>query len=105
MKKLLFASALTLSLCSVGAFAEEITGYVSESHCGAAHNSPSAANTSCIKKCLGGGTDPVLVSDGKVMTFDSDSKTKAKAYAGDNVKIDGSKNGDVITIASIEKAK
>ncbi len=105
MKKILFASVLAASLCSFGAFADTLTGYVSESHCGAAHKSESAANTACVKKCLQGGTDPVLVSDGKVMKFDADSKAKAVAFAGENVKIDGTVDGDVIKITSIDKAK
>jgi hypothetical protein len=105
MKKLLMASFLTVSLCSVGAFAEEITGYVSDAHCGAKHSSVSAANTKCIDACLKGGADPVLVSNGKVMKFDSESKDKAKEFAGDNVKIDGTMEGDTIKIASIEKAE
>ncbi len=105
MKKLVFASVLAVSLGSFGAFADDISGYVSESHCGAAHNAPSAANTACINKCLKGGSDPVLVSNGKVMQFDAESKAKAKAYAGDNVKIDGTMNGDVVTINSIDKAQ
>lgn len=105
MKKLVLASFLTVSLCSVGAFAEEMTGYVSESHCGAKHDSVSAANTKCIQACLKGGSSPVLVSNGKVMKFDSDSAEKAKAYAGDNVKIDGTMDGDMIKINSISKAE
>jgi len=105
MKKFLFASVLAVSFGSWAAFADDITGYVSESHCGAAHNAPSAANTACVKKCLSGGSDPVLVSNGKVIEFDSDSKQKAKSHAGENVKIDGTMNGDVIKIATIEKAQ
>ena len=104
MKKLLFASVLTASLCSFAASAEEINGYISDAHCGKAHSSPSEKNTACINKCLGSGSDPVLVSNGNVMKFDADSKDKAKQLAGDNVKIDGTVNGDTITIHSIEKA-
>lgn len=105
MKKLVFASVFFLSLGSFGALADDITGYVSESHCGSAHNAPSAANTACIKKCLKGGSDPVLISNGKVMQFDADSKEKAKAFAGDNVKIDGTMDGDVIKVNTIDKAQ
>lgn len=104
MKKLLFASALAVSLCSFAASAEEMTGYVSDSHCGKAHNSVSEKNTACVTKCIGGGSDPVLVSNGKVMKFDADSKDKAKALAGENVKIDGTMDGDTIKVNSIEKA-
>ena len=104
MKKLLFASVLAASLCSFAASAEEMTGYISDAHCGKAHNSPSEKNTACINKCLGSGSDPVLVSNGQVMKFDADSKEKAKALAGENVKIDGTMAGDTIKINSIEKA-
>ena len=105
MKKLFLASVLAASLCSFAASAEEINGYVSDSHCGKGHSSPSEKNTACVKKCLGGGSDPVLVSDGKVMKFDADSKDKAKELAGENVKIDGTLNGDVISVHAIEKAQ
>jgi len=105
MKKLVMASFLAVSLCSVGAFAEDMTGYVSDAHCGTAHSSVSAANTKCINACLKKGSDPVLVSNGKVMKFDADSKDKAKAFAGENVKIDGTMDGDNIKISSISKAE
>ena len=105
MKKLFLASILTASLCSFAASAEEMTGYISDSHCGKAHSSPSEKNTACVTKCLGSGSDPVLVTNGKVMKFDADSKDKAKELAGDNVKIDGTVNGDIISIHSIEKSQ
>jgi hypothetical protein len=105
MKKLVFASVLAASVCALGAFADDLSGYVSESGCGAKHHSPSEANTQCINKCLKGGSDPVLVVNGKVMKFDSDSKEKARAFAGDNVKIDGTADGDVVKINSIDKAQ
>lgn len=105
MKKLVLGFTLALSLGSFGAFADQVTGYISEAHCGSAHSSPSAANTACIKKCLGGGSDPVLVSDGKVIKIDAASKDKAVAYAGENVTVNGSIDGDTLKIDSIEKAK
>lgn len=105
MKKLAFGCFFAVSLFSFAAAAEQMTGYVSESHCGATHSSPSAANTKCIEKCLKGGSDPVLVSDGKVMKFDDESKDKAKAYAGKNVTIDGSMDGNTVKVSSISEAK
>lgn len=105
MKKLVMASFLAVSLCSVGAFAEEMSGYISDSNCGAQHSSPSAANTKCLQGCMKKGADPVLVSNGKVMKFDDASKDKAKSFLGDNVKIDGTMSGDTVTISSIEKAE
>jgi len=105
MKKLLFASILATSLCSFSAMADDMTGYISDSHCGAAHDKVSEANSKCVDKCLSKGSDPVLVSDGKVMKFDADSKEKAKAFAGQSVKIDGTMDGDMVKIKSINKAE
>ncbi len=105
MKKFLFAATLSVSLCSLGAYADDISGFVSDAHCGAAHSAPSDASTKCIDKCMKKGSDPVLVKDGKVMTFDAASKDKVKAFAGQNVKIDGSTTGDVVTVNSIDKAQ
>ena len=104
MKKLLFGSALALSLGSFAAFADNLTGYVSDAHCGDKHSSPSAANTKCIQTCLKGGSDPVLVSNGKIYKFDAASKDQAVAHAGENVKIDGTLSGDTVTVSSITKA-
>ena len=105
MQKLVLASLLTVSLCSFSAFGEEMTGYISDAHCGAAHNTVSAKNTACIEKCTKGGSDPVLVSEGKVIKFDADSKDKAKSMLGQNVKIDGTMDGDMLKINSIDKAQ
>ncbi len=99
---------LMLSVWLAGAVlasGEEITGYISEAHCGAKHSSVSEANSKCIAGCLKGGSDPVLVKDGKVLTFDADSKEKAKAFAGQNVKVDGTVEGSVIKAESISKAE
>ena len=105
MKKFVLATFLVASVGSVAALADQLTGYVSESGCGAKHSTVSAANTKCVDACIKKGSDPVLVSEGKVMKFDADSKEKAKAFAGQNVKIDGSMDGDVIKISSIDKAE
>ena len=105
MKKLVLSFTLAATMLPAALLADQITGYISEAHCGAKHDSVSAANTQCINGCLKGGSDPVLVSNGKVMKFDADSKGKAKAYAGQNVKIDGRMDGDTVKINSISKAE
>ena len=105
MKKLILPCMLAIALAPTAMLADEIDGYVSDAHCGTAHNAPSEANTKCINVCLKKGSDPVLVSNGKVMHFDDDSKDKAKAYAGQNVRIDGTMDGDNVKINSIDKAQ
>ena len=105
MKKLILGCCLTALTCSIGAFADQMTGYISDAHCGAKHSSPSAANTKCVKDmCIKGGADPVLVSDGKVIKFDDASKSKAVEFAGQNVKIDGTMDGDMLKVTSISEA-
>ena len=102
MKKLVLASVMAASLGSFAAMAEELSGYISDSHCGAKHHEVSDANSKCIAGCLKNG-EPVLVVGDKVMKFDADSAAKAKGFGGEDVKITGSVDGDVVKISSIEK--
>ena len=105
MKKFVIGSFIAASLCSVMAFADEWTGYISDAHCGAKNDKVSAANTKCVvDMCIKDGADAVLVYKGKVLKFDADSQEKAKAFAGQEVKIDGSLDGDTVKISSIDKA-
>jgi hypothetical protein len=106
MKKFCFGMSLSLCLFAAAAGAEEMTGYVSDAHCGAKHSSVSEANTKCVKDmCIKGGADPVLVVDGKVVKFDDASKQKAVAYAGKNVKVDGTMEGDLLKVSTINEAQ
>jgi len=104
MKKLVLASLMAVTIGSFAAMADELSGYVSDSHCGAKHHSVSEANTKCVESCLKNG-DPVLVVGDKVMKFDADSAAKAKDFGGQDVKIMGSVTGDVVKIDSIAKAQ
>ena len=105
MRRTVAVSIFGLALFSATAFSEELTGYISDSHCGAKHDTVSAANTKCINACLKGGSNPVLVSNGKVMNIDPESRDKAVAHAGQKVKIDGSMEGDMVKINSIDEEK
>lgn len=104
MKKLFIIGALAASITTVAA-AEEMTAFVSDAHCGAKHEMASADNTKCVQGCVKGGAAPVLVKDGKVYKVSADSVDKVKAFAGDNVKVDGTVDGDTVTVSSIEQAK
>jgi hypothetical protein len=104
MKKLVMVSAFAISFGSILAMADTMSGYISDSHCGAKHADVSDANSKCVAGCMKGGADPVLVSDGKVYKFDAASKDKAKALAGQKVTVDGSLSGDTVTVNSITAA-
>ncbi|HLH36516.1 MAG TPA: hypothetical protein VKX41_17725 [Alloacidobacterium sp.] len=107
MKLNVLAVAGFLSLGVMGLSAQSTTtvnGFVSESHCGADHSSPSADATKCIKKCLKGGSDPVLVSNGKVYKIKGE-ESKVKGLAGQNVTVTGTVEGDTITVNSVSAQK
>ncbi|HEX4773693.1 MAG TPA: hypothetical protein VH351_22870 [Bryobacteraceae bacterium] len=103
MKKVMLACALSVSVFSIGAFADTMTGFISDANCGAKHTS--AADAKCVAGCLKKGADPVLVSDGKVYKFDDASKDKAKALAGQAVTVEGSVSGDTVTATSVSATK
>ncbi len=106
MKNITSACVLALSVLAFTASAEQMTGYISGSHCGAKHHSVSEANTMCVEKCLKGGAEPVLVvGTDKVVTIASDSTDKARPFAGKEVTVDGTMSGDTLTISSISAAK
>ena len=50
MKKIVLASLLAVTLGSFAAMAEELSGYISDSHCGAKHHEVSDANTKCVSR-------------------------------------------------------
>lgn len=81
-----------------------MNGYISDSHCGAAHSSPSADATKCVKSCLSHGSAPVLVSEGKVYKLKGEEDT-VKGLAGENVTVKGTVDGDTITVTSVEARK
>jgi hypothetical protein len=84
------------------AFAETMTGVVSDSMCGAKHSTASAAATKCVKQCEANGAKLVVVSNGKVYT--TDDQAKLKGFEGKEVKIDGTVSGDSINITSVASA-
>jgi hypothetical protein len=77
-----------------------ISGFVSDSQCGATHSSASDSATKCVKGCLKHGGEPVVVSDGKV--YHLKGKTDAvREFAGQDVTVKGTIDGDTLTVESV----
>jgi hypothetical protein len=95
--------AMTLVLCSA-AYGAEWTGYISETHCGAAHQDGSAASVQCVKGCIRDGAQAVLVVDGKVVKISNTGQVPEALY-GLKVKVSGELKGGAIEIATIAAAK
>src|ERR1700739_1379984 len=105
--KIKFASGLALSLSmAMFAFAADgtMTGYISDSHCGA--KGANENHTACATKCVKGkGASYVFVNDTDHKVYNIDAQDKVAAHAGHHVTVKGSVDGDNLKLASIEMAK
>ena len=88
MKRLsIFAvAALAFTTLAVNAAdSSKVTGYISDSMCGAKHM---GSGEECVKKCISGGMKPVFVDESKnVWTIDNPDTVKN--FYGDKVTVTG----------------
>lgn len=113
MKKTL-AMVVFLVFVAIPIFAEQLTGYVSDSACAAKGAKAAKAMDwinpkvfpSCVQKCLKSGSPIVFVTeDNKVLTMDADSTKKAGAFAGQRVSVNGKVENGTLTIEKIASIK
>lgn len=95
MKRIL----MTASVFALAALAEEWTGAISESGCGAKHANGGAAAEKCVTGCVKKGAAPVFVTDGKVVKIANGDKVMD--HLGKKVKITGKLEGDTVTVDTI----
>ena len=100
MRKLITTATLLLSLLAVSAMADELTGWISDSKCGA--KGASAEHKGCAAKCVKGGAAPVFVLDSKVLKIDDASKVEG--LIGQKVIVTGSVDGDTVKVESVKAA-
>ena len=100
MRKLITTATLLLALFAVSAMADEFTGWISDSKCGA--KGASAQHKDCAAKCVKGGAAPVFVSDSKVLKIDDASKVEG--LIGQKVIVTGSVDGDTVKVESVKAA-
>ena len=113
MKKILVLVTLS-ALFSVAAFAERMTGYVSDEQC-ASHQSKAAKATdwvnpkafeSCAQKCAKNGSPVVFVTeDNKVLKFDADSLKTATEHLGHRVSVEGKVDNGSLKVDKMENIK
>jgi hypothetical protein len=108
MKKYFLQIALGLSMCAALAFKVDDThlkGYIDDSMC-AASATPKctpATRVECAKHCIKMGASAVLVVGDKV--YKIANQKKVLKYAGKNVEVDGTVNGDTIEVSKIAESK
>lgn len=96
------AFALT-TLVAKAADSSKISGWISDSMCGAKHMGSGA---DCVKKCIAGGMKPVLVDQSKnVWTIDNPEAVKN--FYGDKVNVTATadESAKSVHIDAIEAAK
>jgi hypothetical protein len=102
-----FAAALGLLLCSAAltlAADSTLTGYISDSHCGA--KGAKDGHAECAAKCVKEhDAKYVFVNDADHKVYAIDAQDKAAAHAGHHVTVKGSVDGDNLKLASIDMAK
>jgi hypothetical protein len=102
-----FAAVMAFALCSGAlAFAAEssMTGYISDSNCGA--KGASEKHAECAAKCVKEkGASYVFVNDADHKVYSIDAQDKVAGHAGHHVTVKGSVDGDNLKLASIEMAK
>src|ERR1700746_1529917 len=89
MKALLVVLALsTVPAMAADMSATKVSGYISDSMCGAKHNG-SAPDAACVKKCIGGGAKPVFVDDANKTVYTTDDPDSVKGHEGHPVSVVG----------------
>src|SRR4051812_9004734 len=93
---LLFAGALTASAASM-------TGYISDSSCGATNGNGSAESRECAKNCIKNGADAVFVSEKDQKVYKLAGKD-VKPMLDHKVTITGELKGDTFNVTDVKKA-
>lgn len=101
MKKLVALTTLAFSLGAASAFAETLTGTVSDAMCaGDTAKASKPDHEACAKKCIKGGEKPVLIVGEKVYTITNPDTLVP--HAGHHVTVDGDVNGSALTVKSVK---
>jgi hypothetical protein len=87
VKRSLFVMVAVFALSAsavMAADSSKITGYISDSMCGAKHMGTGAE---CVKKCIEGGMKPVFVSEKDKAVWAIDNPDAVKDFYGDHVRV------------------
>jgi hypothetical protein len=106
MKNKTIASLALLAFTASLAFAADstMTGYISDSHCGA--KGAREGHEQCAVKCVSDrGGKYVFVNDADHKVYAIDSQDKVAPHAGHHVTVKGTVDGDNLKLASVDMAK
>ena len=101
----LFWVCCSLSLCAAPALGRGMGCGTFPTLSAAKHTLMSEKSAKCVQGCVKGGTAPVFVSGDKALKIDDASKSKVMEHLGHKVTINGSLEGDTVTIEDIKMAE
>lgn len=107
MKRSLFVMVAFFALTALAAKAADsskITGYISDSMCGAKH---AGSGAECVKKCMESGMKPVFVDEKDKAVWAIDNPDAVKNFYGDHVTVTATADASAksVHIDAIEAAK
>jgi hypothetical protein len=107
MKPVLSLAAMFLALSAIASQAAnsaKITGWISDSMCGAKH---AGRGAECVKQCIKDGMKPVFVNESDKSVWAIDNPDAVKSFYGDHVAITATKDAAAksVHIAAIAAAK
>jgi hypothetical protein len=81
-------AALVSAVLAVPVFADEWTGYITDTHCG--KNGATKDHTvKCVEKCMKGGSKAQILNDADSKVYDLDGFDKVKGLMGGKVTVKG----------------
>jgi len=81
-------------------FAEDLSGMIGDSKCGAKHAAAAEKDVACAQKCVKGGAKPVLLVGEKVYTIENPDAVEE--HVGHKVTVSGKVTGDSIHVDSVK---
>ena len=107
MKRILITlMVLSFALSAVSSFADDLTGVITETKCGAAHKAGSEKDIACIKKCVSSGAGKLALLAGDNL-YTITNPDKASGHEGHTVIVTGKTDEDAktVTIDTLVMAK
>jgi hypothetical protein len=98
------ATFLTAAALAANQSAKSMSGWVSDSSCGAQH---AGTGGSCVKKCVEGGAKPVFVDDAEKNVWSIDNPDSVSGHLGQHVTVAGTADptGKSVHIAKVTVLK
>ncbi len=97
MRKLILATFVL----GTSVFGADMTGWISDSSCGASNGNGTKSSRDCAASCIKSGSTAVLVTEKDQKVYKLSDSAKAAKFLDKRVKISGTVKGDTIQMTNI----